>query len=94
MFKCKNYAKLGLFVGGVVFGSAGFRLLGSRDAKNVYAHTTAAVLRIKESVLNTVTNIQENAADILAEAKDINALREEACEVECSDAETETGSEE
>lgn len=69
------YKNLALFVGGVLFGSAGFKLLSSRDAKKVYAHTTAAVLRVKESVMDTVTCVQENAADILAEAKDINDKR-------------------
>lgn len=89
IMKCKNFAKIGLFVGGVVFGSAGFKLLSSRDAKTAYAHTAAAALRVKESVLNTVASVQENAADILAEAKDINAMREDACEVDCSEGEAE-----
>ena len=40
--------KLGLFAVGVLFGTAGIKLLGSRDAKKVYAHTTAAALRAKE----------------------------------------------
>ena len=34
--------KIGLFAAGVLFGTAGIKLLGSRDAKKVYAHTTAA----------------------------------------------------
>ena len=42
--------KLGLFAAGVLFGTAGIKLLGSRDAKKVYAHTTAAVLRAKDCV--------------------------------------------
>ena len=49
----------------------------------MYAHTTAAELRVKESVMETVTNIQESAGDILAEAKDINedrALKEAVIE--------------
>ena len=37
--------KLGLFAAGVLFGTAGIKLLGSKDAKKVYAHTTAAALR-------------------------------------------------
>lgn len=69
------YKNLALFVGGVLFGSAGIKLLSSKDAKKVYSHTTAAVLRIKESVMDTVTTVQENAGDILAEAKDINEKR-------------------
>ncbi len=69
------YKNLALFAGGVLFGSAGIKLLSSKDAKKVYSHTTAAVLRMKESVMDTVTTVQENAGDILAEAKDINEKR-------------------
>lgn len=78
-----------LFVGGVLFGSAGFKLLSSKDAKNAYTHMTAAALRVQESVMETVTSVQENAADILASAKEINEQRakaEEATSVECSEA--------
>ena len=71
---CKNLA---VFVGGVLFGSAGLKLLSSRDAKKVYTHATAAALRMKESVMETVTTVQENAADRLASAKDLNAQRAE-----------------
>lgn len=67
--------KLAFFVGGAVFGSAGIKLLSSKDAKKVYAHTTAAAIRIKDSVMETVTNVQLNAEDVLAQAKDINAER-------------------
>ena len=78
-----------LFVGGVLFGSAGFKLLSSKDAKKAYTHITAAALRVQESVMETVTSVQENAADILASAKEINEQRakaEEATSVECSEA--------
>ena len=67
--------KLAFFVGGAVFGSAGIKLLSSKDAKEVYAHIVAAALRIKDSVMETVTNVQLNAEDVLAQAKDINAER-------------------
>jgi len=78
-----------LFVGGVLFGSAGFKLLSSKDAKKAYTHMTAAALRVQESVMETVSSVQENAADILASAKEINEQRakaEEATSVECSEA--------
>ena len=58
--------KLGLFAVGVLFGTAGIKLLGSRDAKKVYAHTTAAALRAKEGVMKTVTAVREGAEDPLA----------------------------
>ena len=35
---------LGLFAAGVLFGTAGLKILSSKDAKKVYSHTTAAVL--------------------------------------------------
>ena len=72
--------KVALFVGGTLFGSAGFKLLSSKDAKKAYTHTTAAVLRMKDSVMTTVNNVQENASDILADAKDINEKRAAAAE--------------
>ena len=46
--------KLALFLGGVVFGSAGFKVLSSKDAKKVYTQTTAAVLRMKDCTMQTV----------------------------------------
>ena len=74
---------IGLFVGGLVFGTAGLKILSSKDAKKVYTHCTAAVLRAKECVMQTATCVQENAEDILAEAKQINEDRaaEEAANV-------------
>ena len=71
------WKNLAVFARGVLFGSAGLKLLSSRDAKKAYTHATAAALRMKESVMETVTTVQENAADILASAKDINAQRAE-----------------
>ena len=70
--------KIGLFAAGVLFGTAGIKLLGSRDAKKVYAHTTAAALRAKEDVMKTVTAVREGADDIYAEAKAINERLAEA----------------
>ena len=85
----KHYVKLACFVGGALFGSAGVELLTSRDAKKAYTHITAAGLRIKDSVMKTVTCVQENAADILASAKDINeaqAAKEAEAEVDGQEA--------
>ena len=69
------YKGVALFAGGVLFGSAGFKLLSSKDAKKAYTHAAAAALRMKEAVMETVTSVQENAADILASAKEINEQR-------------------
>ena len=72
----KQYVHLACFAGGALFGSVGLKLLASRDAKKVYTHLTAAGLRAQKSVMETVTAVQEEAADILAAAKDVNAERE------------------
>ena len=42
--------KIGIFLGGVLFGTAGIKILSSRDAKNCYVQATAAALRAKETV--------------------------------------------
>lgn len=68
--------KLVAFAGGVLFGTAGIKALASKDAKKIYVHTTAAALRAKDSVMETVTKVQENAEDILDEAKELNEQRE------------------
>lgn len=71
----KGLGKFGLFAAGFLFGTAGIKLLSSKDAKRVYTHTIAAVLRAKDSVMTTVTAVRENAGDILADAKQINEAR-------------------
>ena len=58
-----------------MLGTAGIKVLSSKDAKRVYTHTTAAVLRAKDSVMETVTTVRENAEDIYADAKAINQQR-------------------
>ena len=72
IFKLK---KAGIFAGGVLFGTAGVKILASDDAKKVYTNCTAAVLRAKECVLKTAATIQENAEDVYAEAQQINEDR-------------------
>ena len=70
--------KIGMFAAGVLFGTAGLKVLGSKDACKVYAHTTAAALRAKDSVMTTVTALREGAEDVYADAKAINERRAEA----------------
>ena len=67
--------RFGMFAAGVLFGTAGLKILGSKDARKVYAHTTAAVLRAKDSVMKTINAVQEGAQDVYADAQDINEGR-------------------
>ena len=70
--------KVAVFAAGTLFGTAGIKALASDDAKKLYTNCTAAVLRAKETVMNTVTTVQENAEDIYEGAKQINEERAEA----------------
>ena len=54
--------KLALFLGGVVFGSAGFKVLSSKDAKKVYTQTTAAVLRMKDCTMQDRKSTRLNSS--------------------------------
>ena len=88
----KNFKKIdtkhtGLFAAGVLFGTAGIKILASEDARKLYANCTAAVLRAKECVMKTATNIQEHAEDIYAEAQQINEDRVAAETEEFEDVE-------
>ncbi len=72
---------IGLFALGTLFGLEGIKLLSSKDAKKLYAHCTAGVLRAKDSVLSQATTLQENCNDIYEEAKVINEERAQKEEV-------------
>ena len=73
---------LGLFPAGVLFGPARLKLLSIKEAKRVYAHTTAAVLRAKDCVMQAVTAVREGADDVYADAKAINDRRAAEAEPE------------
>ena len=93
MLKClKKIDKkaTGLVAAGVLLGTAGVKILGSKDAKKLYTNCTAAVVRAKDCVMKTATKIQENAEDIYAEAQIIN---EERANEEFVDGEEETADE-
>ena len=76
--KINNLKKPGLFAAGVLFGTAGIKILTSKDAKKLYTNCTAAVLRAKSCIMKTATTVQENCEDIYADAKQINEERAEA----------------
>ena len=69
--KCA-WGKLGLFAGGLLFGTAGLKILSSKEAKKAYTYTTAAALRAKEDVMTVVT----------ADAKALNEKRAAEAEAE------------
>lgn len=89
-----KFKGIGLFALGTLFGLEGIKLLSSKDAKKLYAHCTAGVLRAKDSILDQVTTLQENCGDIYEEAKAINEERtKKAAENAVSDDEADKSKE-
>lgn len=70
-----NWKKMGCFVCGTLFGTAGISILKSKDAMALYTQCTAAVLRGRDQVMKTYETVKENCGDILEDAKDINEER-------------------
>ena len=81
---------IALLAGGFLIGTAGVKILSSKEAKKIYAHTTAAVIRAKDCVMTKATEIREGCGDILADARDINEKR---CEEDLAQEITEDDSE-
>jgi hypothetical protein len=84
----------GVFAAGVLFGTAGIKILSSKDAKKAYTQVTAAVLRAKECVMKVATSVQENAEDIYAEAQQINEERAAGEDIIQEDADADETAEE
>ena len=55
--------KTGIFAAGVLFGTAGIKVLSSKDAKKLYTNCTAAVLRATEAVAAEEAEEAEKAAE-------------------------------
>ncbi|HFE9852275.1 DUF6110 family protein [Enterococcus faecalis] len=76
MFKeLKKITKVGkkssLFIGGVLFGSAGLKLLSSKEAKKSYAHVLAKGFKLKDGLDSSLSMIKQHTDDVYANAKDI-----------------------
>lgn len=65
---------IGCVAAGFLAGTVGKLILTSKDAKKVYTYCTAAVLRGKDTLMETTTTLKENCEDIYEEAMDINAV--------------------
>lgn len=72
MIDFKDVSKV---VGGIAIGTAGLKILLSKDAKCVYTYVTAAALRAKDCIIKTGTTLKENCDDIYADATDMNTER-------------------
>ena len=74
-----NMTKWATFVGGVMFGTDGIKILSSKDAKKVYTHPTAAVLRAAEINADVILLAKNIDGVYNADpAKDANAIKYDA----------------
>ncbi len=65
-----------LFLGGVLCGSAGFKVLKSKGAKKTYSKVISYGLDAKDCIMETADNVKEAWDDVYAEAKDLKAERD------------------
>ena len=83
-------AGLGFFLGGVLFGSAGFKILKSKEAKKTYSKVISYGLDAKDCIMETADSVKEGWDDVYADAKDMKSQRdaekEEAVEEIIEDA--------
>jgi hypothetical protein len=77
-----KWSHAGIFVGGMLFATKGVEALAGKAAHKVYVHTTAAVLRGRDQVMNGVTSIREGCEDIYAEAVELNEEKANAPQVD------------
>ena len=85
MFGFRMRPGLWYFMGGLLVGTVGLKILGSRDAKRGYAHVAAALLRAKDEVMRQVTAVREAYGDVIAEAREINEKRAQTEDVVVED---------
>lgn len=82
-----NWTSAKLIGAGFLLGTAGVKLLSSEDAKSVYTHVTAAVMRCGSECARVYETIRENCGDISSDAKIINEKRkQEKIDREIADA--------
>ena len=75
MFSESLMKKIGLFAGGVLFGTAGVKIYPAGTQRKYIQSVRRLRCGAKDCVMKTVTAVQENAEDILAEAQQINEER-------------------
>jgi len=75
---------------GFLLGTAGVKALTSPEAKTVYTHATAAVMRGVDGAMALYAKAKEECEDIAADAKVLNEEREERLALETIEDAVET----
>lgn len=69
---------MGVFLAGVACGTMGEKVLANPTVRKALVNATAAGLKVKDEVIEKAVALQENAGDILAEAKTLNEAKDAA----------------
>ena len=77
-----NWKASGLFAAGVAFGTAGIKILSSKDAKRAYTQCTAAALRAKAEAAKV-----SDASEDVCECAEADEQEAEQAEVTAETAE-------
>lgn len=80
--KLQIISGIACFVAGALSSTKGVEILKNEKTRELAVKATAAALRGKDCVMDAVTSIQENAEDILAEARMLNEETEDEIVVE------------
>ena len=67
---------IGLFIGGVLFGSVGVKALKSKEAKKTYSKVISYGLDAKDCIMETADSVKEGWDDVYADAKDMKSQRD------------------
>ena len=78
-------AGLGVFIGGVLCGSVGLKVLKSKEAKKTYSKVISYGLDAKDYVMETADSVKEGWDDVYAEAKDLKSARDAEKEAEAEE---------
>lgn len=68
-----------LFAAGVVVGVAGLKFVKTEKARKIAVKTIAQGMMIKDSTMEGVNNLREEAEDICAEARAVAQAENECC---------------
>ncbi len=69
---------MGVFLAGVACGTMGEKVLANPTVRKALVNATAVGLKVKDEVIEKAVALQENAGDILAEAKALNEAKDAA----------------
>lgn len=66
------------FLGGVLFGTLGLKVLTGKDAKRLYANVIAKGYEARDEIEASIDHVKQQGEDVLADAQAIYEAKKEA----------------